>query len=97
EQLKDRINIVSDQRLWKWRWLDEEEPVKVARRKLPGGCLVHVVRWANVHQPQFGEPIRMVERQTMGDTRASVMANHPEPAITKLFHDFNLVQCHRTL
>jgi hypothetical protein len=92
-----RIDIISDERLRKWGSQDEEEPVKVGGRELSIGCLVHVMRGADVHHNEFGEPIRMVERQTMAYARSPVMTDHSELSKAKLFHYFDLVQSHGTL
>src|SRR5450759_4401978 len=97
EQLKYSIDIVPDQGLGKWGRLDEEEPVKVAGGELSIGCFVHVVRRADVHHNEFGDSIRMVERQTMGHEGAAIVANNGELPKAELLHDFDLVQRHGAL
>jgi hypothetical protein len=88
EQLEHRRDIVPDEHFWKRLRLDEEESVEIRGGELTVGGLVHVIRGANVHHDELGEPARMVERQAMGHAGTSIVADHGELAF---LHNLNLV------
>lgn len=92
-----RIDVVSDQRLWERRGLNQKVPMEVNGGELLVGRLVHIVRGTDVHHNELGEAIRMVERQTMANSRSPIMTDHGEAVKPNFFHDCDLVQGHRAL
>src|SRR5579862_305944 len=72
------IDAVVDHRLWKWRGLNQEEPVIVRRGELLRYAMKKFIRGHDIKNGELGNAIRVVKRHAVTDPASAIVSDQHE-------------------
>ena len=94
--LQVELGIAANRRFWKWRGLDQEEPMEVNCSNVFCDGMVELIGWDNVQNRNFRNDIRVIQRHAMSNSSATIMPGDCKSSESQTAHQLHHVMRHGT-